>query len=71
MSKKIKINFAPSFFEQFTGSQEELDKLMEDIVSLAESGKLFEENDSILLEELSDEEQENLFYDYAKKPTFH
>lgn len=71
MSEKIKINFAPSFFEQFTGSQEELDNLIKEIVNLAESGKLFEENHLILLDELSDEEQENLFYDYEKKPTVH
>jgi hypothetical protein len=39
---KIKVSFAREFYESFTGTQEELDSIVEEIQSLADSGKLFE-----------------------------
>jgi hypothetical protein len=39
---KIKVSFAREFYESFTGTQEELDSIVEEIQILADSGKLFE-----------------------------
>lgn len=41
--KKIKIEFAPGCFDNFDGTQEELDELMAEIVRMAESGEIFEQ----------------------------
>ena len=38
--KKIKIEFAPGCFDNFEGSQEELDELIAEITRMAESGEL-------------------------------
>jgi len=54
--KKMEIKFAPGCFDQFEGSQEELEELMAEIHRLVESGELFEK--SVPLEELSDDEVE-------------
>lgn len=42
MEKKPKIEFAQSFFEDFDGTQEELDALVTEIERLFHSGELFE-----------------------------
>jgi hypothetical protein len=39
---KFKVIFAREFYESFTGTQEELDAIVEEIQSLADSGKLIE-----------------------------
>ena len=39
---KYKITFAPGCFDDFEGTQEELDELVAHITALAESGELFE-----------------------------
>jgi hypothetical protein len=39
---KFKVIFAREFYESFTGTQEELDAIVEEIQSLAYSGKLIE-----------------------------
>lgn len=58
---KRKVEFAPGCFDNFEGTQEELDALVEEIQRLAESGEL-EANSHILdddaWEELDEEEQE-------------
>jgi hypothetical protein len=41
--KKIKIEFAPGCFDNFDGTQEELDELMAEIIRMAESGEMFEQ----------------------------
>lgn len=42
MKKTIKVTYAPGCFNEFDGTQEELDNLVKEIQELAESGKLFE-----------------------------
>ena len=59
--KKIKIEFAPGAFDQFEGTQEELDAFIAELQRMAESGEL--EEHSVALDdeeawlELSAEEQ--------------
>lgn len=58
-----KVIFSPGCFDSFEGTQEELDALMAEIVSLAESGELDENSQEItedIFEELSSREQELL-----------
>lgn len=38
--KKIKVEFAPGCFDEFDGTQEELDGLIDAITKMAESGQL-------------------------------
>ncbi len=61
--KKIKIVFDPAFFEAFEGTQEELDELMEEIMSQFE-GKTAEEikamSQPVDWDELDQDEQEQL-----------
>jgi hypothetical protein len=38
--KKMKIEFAPGAFDQFDGTQEELDALVAELTRMAESGEL-------------------------------
>lgn len=40
--KKIEIVFMPGSFDNFDGTQEELDELIQKIKDMAESGELFE-----------------------------
>jgi len=47
MTKKINIEFAPGCFDNFDGTQEELDSLIKEITDRAEDGSLFEESEVI------------------------
>jgi len=38
--KKLEVVFAPGCFDEFDGTQEELDELMKQIMAMAESGEL-------------------------------
>ena len=40
--QKLKVQFAPGCFDDFDGTQEELDALIQEIYDLAESGELFD-----------------------------
>lgn len=56
--KKLKIEFAPGCFNDFDGTQEELDDLVAEIQRLADTGELFENAiplDDIELDELDEE----------------
>jgi len=59
--KKIKIEFAPGAFDQFDGTQEELDEFIAELQRMADSGELEEQSVSLDDEEawleLSPEEQ--------------
>ena len=63
MTKKnqIKIEFAPGAFDQFEGTQEELDAFIAELQRMAESGELEEHSVSLDSDEawlaLSEEEQ--------------
>lgn len=42
-SKKLTVEFAPGCFDNFEGTQEELNEMMAEILQLAESGQLFDQ----------------------------
>lgn len=51
MDKKLKIEFAPGCFDNFEGTQEELDELVAEIHRLFESGEFFEKAEKLDFEE--------------------
>lgn len=53
--KSLKIVFDPGCFDNFDGTQEELDQLVAEIEALAESGELFENS-----RDITDEDWEEL-----------
>ena len=55
--KKMKIEFAPGAFDQFDGTQEELDELIAELERMAESGEL--EANSVALEDWEDLDDED------------
>jgi hypothetical protein len=58
MNKKPEIVFAPGCFDNFEGTQEELDEMIAEIQRMAESGELFENSQPLDLDELSEEDPE-------------
>ena len=53
--KKIEIIFAPGCFDNFEGTQEELDQMIQKIKDMAESGELFEQSTPVDLDDLMDQ----------------
>ena len=53
----MKIEFAPGAFDQFDGTQEELDALVAELERMAESGEL--EENSVALEDWDDLDDED------------
>lgn len=53
--KKIKVTFMPGSFNDFDGTQEELDALVAEIVRMAESGELLENAEEIDISGIDDE----------------
>jgi hypothetical protein len=51
---KIKIEFAPGCFDEFDGTQEELDQLVAEIAAMVESGELFEQMNELTEEDIED-----------------
>jgi hypothetical protein len=60
MTKKLKIEFAPGAFDQFEGTQEELDEIIAEITRMAESGEMEENARPIDFDNLKTEEFELL-----------
>jgi len=58
--KKVVIEFAPGCFDNFDGTQEELDELVVEIQQLAESGELFEMSTPVDFDSLIDSGDEEL-----------
>ena len=62
--KKVEVVFAPGCFDNFDGTQEELDQLIKEIQEGAENGTLFEKSNPVsiesLMENLSEEKVEEL-----------
>jgi hypothetical protein len=56
--KKIKIEFAPGCFDNFDGTQEELDELITEITRMAESGEMFENSKPLDFENPDEEDIE-------------
>ena len=63
--KKIKITFAPGCFDNFDGSQEDLDNLIKELNSLAKSGKLLQNSE--LLETFDDFDDITIFKSHTKR----
>ena len=57
IKKKMKIEFAPGAFDQFDGTQEELDALVAELERMAESGEL--EENSVALDDWDDLDDED------------
>lgn len=53
--KKPKVVFMPGSFDNFEGTQEELDAMIKEIYRLVESGELFEMAEAIDVQDLIDE----------------
>ena len=61
--KKMKVEFAPGCFDDFDGTQQELDELVAEIQRMANSGEMFENSTPVTeesLADLSEEEQQTL-----------
>lgn len=59
---KIKIVFAPGCFDEFEGTQEELDDLILEINRMVETGELFEGAEHLSLDELEELAEEDEIY---------
>ena len=58
MNKKLKITYMPGAFDQFEGSQEELDALIKEIEKSVESGEILENSQAVDLDTIADEDPE-------------
>jgi hypothetical protein len=56
--KKLKVEFAPGAFDNFDGTQEELDELMVEIHRMVESGDFLKNSKRVDFDELYDEDPE-------------
>lgn len=67
--KKMEIVFAPGCFDQFDGTQEELDELMTKIQEMADSGELQEMAIPLseALDELTEEELQALLEEVSEE----
>jgi hypothetical protein len=69
--KKLDIVFMPGCFDDFEGTQEELDEMMAEIQRLAETGEIFEKSIPVdlddFLEELSEEELKEIIEDLGEE----
>lgn len=53
--KELKVVFAPGCFDDFEGTQDELNDLVAQIKNLAASGELFNESSPVELDDVDDE----------------
>ena len=62
--KPIEVVFAPGCFDDFEGTQEELDEMIVEITRMAKNGELFEKSNPVdvdqLVDAMSDDEIEKL-----------
>lgn len=52
--KKIEIVFAPGCFDNFDGTQEELDQMIQELKEMVESGEIFDKSTPVNLEDIED-----------------
>jgi hypothetical protein len=52
--KDFKIEFAPGCFDEFEGSQEELDQLVKDILNIVSEGSMVDNPNVLTVEDLDD-----------------
>jgi hypothetical protein len=60
MEKKPEIVFAPGCFDNFEGTQEELDALISEITEMVNSGEIFEKSKALDLDDLDEEDRQLL-----------
>jgi len=64
-NKKPEIIFMPGCFDNFEGTQEELDEMVAEIQRLVDTGEIFERAEPVdidsILDEMTDEEIEEIF----------
>ena len=53
--EEITLEFMDSFFESFEGTDEELQKLMEEIIAKVQNGTLMEDSEPVDFEEIDDD----------------
>jgi hypothetical protein len=56
----LKIVFAPGSFDNFEGTQEELDEFIAEITAMVQSGEILEKSRQLNVDDLSDEEAVSL-----------
>lgn len=56
--KELKIEFAPGCFDNFDGSQEELDELIAEITQMIRSGEIHEKSREVDIDEMIEEDPE-------------
>jgi hypothetical protein len=63
--KEFKVEFAPGCFDDFDGTQEELDELMSEIMAKIKDGSFLEDSEPVDLDELPEEVREKMdqFFD--------
>jgi hypothetical protein len=66
--KKLKVEFAPGCFDDFDGTQQELDELVAEIHRLVETGEIFENSVDLDIEDLEDARQQLLDQDVQPRP---
>lgn len=54
--QEVKIEFAPGCFDNFEGTQEELNAMIEDIERMVKSGELQEKSEPLNIDDLDDDE---------------
>jgi NTP pyrophosphatase (non-canonical NTP hydrolase) len=59
-NKPIKIEFAPGCFDNFEGTQEELDELISEIKQMVENGEFLENSKPLDFDELAEEEGDEI-----------
>ena len=66
--KKIQVEFAPGCFDDFDGTQQELDELVAEIQRMANSGEMFENSTPVTEESLADltEEEQRVLLDAVR-----
>ena len=52
--KKIEIIFSPGCFDNFDGTQEELDQMIQEIKDMVESGEIFDKSTPLDLSDIED-----------------
>jgi hypothetical protein len=57
---ELKIIFAPGAFDNFEGTQEELDQFVAEIQRLVDTGEIFEKSRPLNIDEIPEEELEKL-----------
>jgi hypothetical protein len=66
--KKLELVFAPGCFDDFEGTQEELDGLVQEIQRMFDSGEFMEKSTPVNLDELDDEILESLVSEIDMEP---